>query len=229
MKLFNFSLRAQSAPCLVIASNGRSGSTLMFDALRAAQKRRQRWPKSKASFEIDLGPAALEPGSLVKTHDFPGGLKGKKDVKVLFCFGSAKASALSVYSALERFGREWVDQHFAHLHAQGSFEDLFRYDVLNQAEQMKQWATFQDVPVMCLNYEAIWSRQAEVAEFMGLDFTVPERTARAAKNIPDDILARAAAVYDPIDAVLDELPELFVASPEYAGVLEKLPKHRAAA
>ncbi|CUK16096.1 hypothetical protein RUE5091_03949 [Ruegeria denitrificans] len=201
----------------------------MFDALWKAQKRRRLWPKPKASFERELSQAALYPGNLVKTHDFPSGLRGRDDVKVLFCYGPTKASAFSVFSVLDRFGRDWINQHFANLHAEGTFEDLFKYDVLNQADQMRRWATFDDVPVLCLSYDAIWRRQSEVADFLDLNFTLPERTERAKKSIPEEILEQASAAYDPIDAVLSDLPELFVASPKYADILKRLPEHRPAA
>ncbi len=229
MILFKPGQRPKTNPCLIVASNGRSGSTLMFDALWKAQKRRRVWRKPKATFEMELAQAELHQGNLVKTHDFPSGLEGRDNVKVLFCYGPTKDSALSVYSVLGRHGRDWIRQHFAHLHAKGTFEDLFKYDVLNQAEQMRQWATFENVPVLCLSYDAIWRRQSEVADFLELNFTLPERTERAKKSIPDEILDQASAVYDPIDAVLSELPELFVASTKYANILNRLPSQLSAA
>ncbi|WP_171126876.1 MULTISPECIES: hypothetical protein [unclassified Ruegeria] len=223
MSKLTFGLNSKDDPCIIVASNGRSGSTLMFDALWVACKRRRWFRKPKAGFEPELATAELPAGSLIKTHDFPAGLKGRENVKVLFCFGPTKDSALSVYSALERFGRDWVDQHFEHLHAKGTFDDLFEFDVLNQVEQMRRWGTFQDVPVLCLSYDAIWRRQEDVQDFLGLKFTLPERAERARKSIPDEVLAKAAQVYDPIDRALADLPELFVASPDYESALSKLP------
>ncbi len=223
MSKLTFGLRTKNDPCIIVASNGRSGSTLMFDALWAACKRRHWFRRPTASFQESLASAPLTAGSLVKTHDYPDGLRGRENVKVLFCFGPTKASALSVYSAVERYGRDWVNQHFEHLHAKGPFDDLFKYDVLNQVEQLKQWGTFQEVPVLCLSYDAIWRRQNDVEDFLHLKFTLPERVERARKSIPDDLLAKASQVYDPIDEVVAELPELFLASPEHSDVLDRLP------
>ncbi|KUJ76237.1 hypothetical protein AVO45_13080 [Ruegeria marisrubri] len=210
-------------PCIVVASNGRSGSTLTYAALRKARNRRFWWKKQGFPFDARLKDAPLEPGTVTKTHDFPDALRGRDNVKVVFCFGSARDSALSVYSAMERYGPDWIADHFYHLHAKGGFDDLFRYDVLRQAEQVRAWATFEDVPVLCVHYDAIWRRQKDIAEFTGLNFTPPERKERAPKQIPQDLLRAASEVYDPIDAVLAELPEMFLSSKEMAGAVSKLP------
>lgn len=219
--MFKFGSLFQPAkqPCIIVSSNGRSGSTLMFDALRRINKR-----KTRALFEARLDKAALAPDTIVKTHDFPAALSGRTHVKTLFCFGSSRDSALSVYSALDRFGREWVDEHFYNLNASGSVEELFERDVLNQAEQIRQWATFEDTPVMCLNYDAIWTAKPEIESFLGLKFNLPERVQRTPKSIPQDIQTKASTVYDPIDAVIRELPGVFMASKSYATLLDKLPR-----
>lgn len=209
--------------CIVVASNGRSGSSLTYDTLRKARNRRFWCKKQDYIFEARLQDAPLVPGTITKTHDFPDALRGRRNVRVVFCFGSTRDSALSVYSALERFGPKWIEDHFFHLAAKGTFDDLFRHDVLRQAEQVQRWATFEDVPVLCLRYEAIWRRQQEIADFTGLKFDPPQRRKRTPKEIPEEILQAASAVYNPIDEILAELPDIFPASRDMEETVAKLP------
>ncbi len=207
-----------------MASNGRSGSTLMYEALREARVQDTWWKKKAGTiFEPRLDQASLSYGTVVKTHDFPDALRGRRDVKVVFCFGPTRDSALSVYSTLERFGADWVEEHLYHMNAKGPFEDLFKYDVLRQAEQVREWATFEEVPVLCVHYDAIWRRQKDISEFIGLEFELPDRVGREPKQVSEEILAAASNVYDPIDAVLSELPEVFLASRKFKPIVDRLP------
>ncbi|WP_170436174.1 hypothetical protein [Ruegeria arenilitoris] len=220
------SLSSGSKPdkCIIVASNGRSGSTLTYQAIREALALRDSSAANSSRFVARLKEATFEAPLVYKTHDFPDALAKKPcNVRVLFCFGSAKDSAFSVYSAMDRYGAEWVSKHFYNLHATGTFDDLFKKDVLQQARQIKEWATFEDVPVMCVHYDAIWDYKAEISEFIGMEFQPPARKDREPKRIPDDLCLAANQVYDPIDRVIGELPKVFLASKEYKETVDKLP------
>ncbi len=223
---FSYALSGDRMPdqCIIVASNGRSGSTLTFKTIRQSFRKRNKKRADQASFVARLKEADLCPPSLYKTHDFPDVLtSGPKQVRVVFCFGPTKDSALSVYSAKERYGQDWLDTHFYNLHATGNYDELFRRDVLQQARQIKEWATFEDVPVLCVRYDAIWDHQRDIANFTGFEFVPPARTERAPKNIPAALLEAANSVYDPIDKVVAELPSCFVASKGFTPIADKLP------
>ena len=219
-----FDTRPKPDKCIIVASNGRSGSTLTFKAIRAAMGARDIRLERNAVFVSRLDGTPLTAPFVYKTHDFPDALaSGPENVRVVFCFGSTKDSTISVYSAMERYGPEWVKKHFYNLHATGAFEDLFKRDVLQQARQIRDWVTFEKVPVLCVHYDAIWDNTAEISEFIGLDFIPPERRQREPKTIPEDIRVGADKIYDPIDQVVDELPKIFVASRQYAEIVDRLP------
>ncbi|WP_170762417.1 hypothetical protein [Ruegeria lacuscaerulensis] len=221
---YAFSNNKMPDHCIIVASNGRSGSTLTFNTLQESFRRRSVRRAEQAAFVARLKDADLSPPSLYKTHDFPDVLASKPEgVRVIFCFGPTKDSAFSVYSARERYGQDWLDTHFSNLNATGEFDDLFNRDVLQQARQIKEWATFVEVPVLCVRYDAIWDHQHEIAEFTGFAFVPPERIERAPKSIPAELLKAANTVYDPIDKVIAELPKCFVASKEFAPIVDKLP------
>ncbi|WP_170402517.1 SseB family protein [Ruegeria arenilitoris] len=216
----------QNAPknCVIVASNGRSGSTLTFLALAEALKEVDPVSANKVDFVARLSDTEFYAPCVYKTHDFPQPLSTwPENTRVVFCFGPTKDSAFSVFSAKERYGADWIDQHFYHLHATGTFDELFERDVLQQAKQIKEWITFEDVPVLCVRYDALWDHQETISRFTGLEFTPPKRRERTPKDIPEEFKTSADRLYDPIDEVIDQLPECFIASAQYKSVVDKLP------
>ncbi len=216
----------QNAPknCVIVASNGRSGSTLTFLALADTLKEIDPLSAKRVDFVARLSDTEFYTPCVYKTHDFPQPLSTwPENTRVVFCFGPTKDSAFSVYSAMERYGADWIDQHFYHLHATGTFDELFERDVLQQARQIREWVTFEDVPVLCVRYDALWDHQDTISRFTGLDFTPPKRRERTPKDIPEEFKASADQLYDPIDEVIDQLPECFIASAQYSSVVNKLP------
>ncbi|WP_170350545.1 MULTISPECIES: hypothetical protein [Ruegeria] len=216
----------QNAPenCVIVASNGRSGSTMTFLALADSLRDVDREAAKKSNFIARLDDATFHAPCVYKTHDYPQPLSSwPENTRVVFCFGSAKDSAFSVYSALDRYGADWIDLHFHHLHATGTYDELFQRDVLQQARQIKEWVTYEDVPVLCVHYDALWEYQETISRFTGLDFRPPERRERVPKDIPAELKAAADLVYDPIDDVIEHLPRCFVASKQYRMTVEELP------
>lgn len=211
--------------CVIVASNGRSGSTMTYEALLEGLRKRDVGAAKKATFIARLRDAQFSAPFLYKTHDFPDALKsGPENVRVVFCFGHTKDSTFSVYTAKDRYGPDWIRQHFYHLHATGTFNDLFAKDVLQQARQIREWTTFEGVPVLCVRYDAIWKYKDDIAKFTGLQFQPPERRAREPKQIPEELQQAASQIYDPIDKVIDALPDCFIASRSYESLVRKLPK-----
>ncbi|WP_282021611.1 hypothetical protein [Ruegeria faecimaris] len=210
--------------CVIVASNGRSGSTMTYHALRDALERLDPNLSGQASFVSRLDDATFQAPFLYKTHDFPQVLSNwSKDTRVVFCFGSTKDSTFSVYTAMEGYGPEWIKKHFYNLHATGTYDELFERDVLQQARQIKEWVTYDDIPVLCVHYNALWEYQDEISEFTGLKFVPAPRRERAEKDIPEDLRKAASQIYDPIDEVISQLPRCFVASPEMNEIVGKLP------
>lgn len=216
----------QNAPenCVIVASNGRSGSTMTFLALAKSLRRINRKAGKNSDFIARLSDATFHAPCVYKTHDYPQPLSSwPENTRVVFCFGSTKDSAFSVYSALDKNGADWINNHFFNLHAIGTYDELFERDVLQQARQIKEWVTFEDIPVLCVHYDALWEYQETISRFTGLNFTPPERQERAPKDIPAELKAAADLVYDPIDKVIVQLPRCFVASRQFRMTVEELP------
>jgi hypothetical protein len=208
-------------PCVIIASIGRSGSTLVFNTLKKEAKKTL-WRK-KSGLTPTLADAKLKTGTICKTHDFPDALVNvTKPVKAVFIFGSTLESAMSVHSCVDRFGPDWVAQHFKHLKSDGHANELFDYDALGLAKQVKSWSTFDSVPTLCVRYDALWRRAAEIAEFTNYNFELPEFKPRTEKQLNNVLLEKAQEIYGPLDDVVMALPEIFLASSSMAPQVSKL-------
>ncbi|GGB26460.1 hypothetical protein [Allosediminivita pacifica] len=226
----NFKEFVQSLPtkrdAIVVASFGRAGSTLVYDAVAEAMAQHRYHAAGGLSLKVakdeafDLGARKLRPGVVYKTHDYPDVLSGKKNVRALFLFGSAEEAALSVHAQKAARSEDWVKLHFEHLRRPYRYDDLLQEDVLGFRDQCVAWMSFEGVPVLCLRYEGLWDNIDTISEFCGLDVRLPKRRERAPKKVEPEALERARAVYGPLDNELAKLPDCFVASPEFGSRLK---------
>lgn len=127
-----------------------------------------------------------------------------------------------MHSCVDRFGPDWVALHFKHLKSDGHASELFQYDALGLAKQVKSWSTFDAVPTLCVRYDALWRRAAQIAEFTNYNFELPEFEPRTGKSLNNAMLEKAQEVYGPLDDVVMNLPEIFFASPSMAAQVSKL-------
>ena len=67
----------------------------------------------------DLSLKKFVNGVVYKTHGLANELPKNSNLKVIFIFGSASDSALSVYGCMEKKSRQWVEDHFNHMRANG--------------------------------------------------------------------------------------------------------------
>jgi len=153
---------------LIVASIGRSGSTLLWDAMRQSMAA-VRFPwNPKLGLKIvtdtawDLEDTAFAGGVVYKTHDLPRSSLAGTGAKVVFVFGPASEAALSVVSCRDRFGDTWIEEHFAHLHATGEFDELPVRDVLRFEEQFKGWLALSGVPRVMIHYDALWDHEEDL-------------------------------------------------------------------
>lgn len=209
------SLWPNRKPCVIVASIGRSGSSIVTGRLKRSAK--TVWLKKTAWFSPTLATAPLLPGTICKTHDLPDALTDRTEaVKALFIFGSTLDSALSVQSCIQRYGPDWGITHLKHLKSTGHIDDLFKYDVGGLGAQIKSWATFDGTPTLCVRYDALWDNTAEISRFTGYRFKLPVFKQRSPKQFDDTTMAQARRIYGPIDDIVMKLPPVFMAGPHMA-------------
>lgn len=202
---------------IIVASIGRSGSTLVYDAIADAMAAIQPAPlapiarRAVRDVAWDLGTARFRRGVCYKTHDLPGALSPQPDLRAVFLFGSAYDAAMSVHHAQGTRGPAWVAAHLGHLNAPGRIEDLMACDALGIGTHVRAWANCTAIPTLCLRYETLWQHADTLSTFCGLPVLLPPQRARSPKAIPADLRAKAHGVYAPIDEALAAMPDAFAA------------------
>lgn len=161
----------------------------------------------------------LKNGVVYKTHDYPSVRMREKAAKSVFLFGSMRESALSVISMRTKLGDPWVESHIEHLKSDATPATLLDGDALGLMRQCRAWVSYGEAPVLCMRYEALWDNMDQLADFTGLHPKLPVRRPGAPKDFDDDLLAAAKAVYDPLDARLERLPDCFIAGPQFGKLL----------
>jgi len=201
-------------PPLVVASMGRSGSTVVWDALREAVAT-ARFPRvlrreglrlvSDSAWSLERMHFA--PGVVYKTHGLAHELPHGTGAKVIFLFGSATDAALSVLACRDRYGPSWIEKHFEHLRADGPFEDLGQRDVLRFGEQIDAWIAKTGTQRLILHYEALWDHVGTLSEFAGVTVRLPPRRPRSgARAAESETAARVAETYAALDERIASLP-----------------------
>ena len=196
-------------PSILVASMGRSGSTVVFRSLYAASEAR---PEN--SFLETIAGTRFEPGAVYKTHDYPDALEGIGNVRAVFMFGSASEAARSVYFQEKIKGRAWIDKHFAHLKANRPFEELFERDVLRIADQLDAWTGCTHTPVLSLRFDALWDNVDILRRFTGLDVQLPPQRARRDKPLSPDLEEQCAATYGELDRRIAAMPAVILSGPQ---------------
>lgn len=181
---------------IVVASTGRSGSTLVFDTIaesfiRAYFPRMREIPfvgnrlASWSKCFIDrLSNMDDSPAPIKKTHALYSD-EYRDKAMYLFVYGPPLESAISVKSMTEKNGERWFQNHLYHLESKGTLDQLFTEDILRYEDQMRSWGNSSNRNVLCIHYSELWEREAELSEFLGFKITLPEKRARAAKQTPE--------------------------------------------
>ena len=203
-----------TVPPLIVASMGRSGSTLVWDALRRAVAMSRFPPPLQAQGlrlvsdqAWDLDCERFAPGVVYKTHGLAHELRNNSGARVIFLFGSATDAALSVLSCQDRYGPSWIEQHFKHLRATGPFSDLGMGDVLRFGEQLDGWIGKTGTPRLILNYDAVWDHVQTLSDFVGVPVQLPPRRPRLGASAANtETRARFAEAYAALDARIAAMP-----------------------
>jgi hypothetical protein len=183
---------------IVVASTGRSGSTLLVEALVESLIRSKfPWLTSEMmkrlirrlsnGFADRLSDVAEMSCPVIKTHDVLD-IVLPTEWKVIFIFGDPLESARSVERIAVERGYWWFEHHLYRLRSKGRLQDLFHADVLNYESQIRSWCDPQLPNVLLVPYDRLWDSVRGISEFVGFPVVLPKRMERARKvgNRPYD-------------------------------------------
>lgn len=206
-------------PPIIVASMGRSGSTIVWNAVAQAVATDRFKSLGHLGIKIvsdqawDLGKKKLLPGIVYKTHALADEFPRDSGAKVVFLFGSATDAALSVLSCERRYGLDWVKEHFMHVRASGPFEALGEYDVLRFGEQIEGWVGLSGVPRLILHYDALWEHQSTLSKFVGAPIELPRRQPRVGPSAANaNTRARFALAYRDLDERINRMQKCQILS-----------------
>lgn len=190
-KLF-VTLAYRGIPRIVIASTGRAGSTMLFDAI-AVNLVKQRFRISRKSRISDflkwfstgyidrIENLPDEPYLISKTHDLFSGSWGS-GYKFIFIYGDPLESALSVEKMVKNEGQQWFLEHQFHLRANGDYDDLFQKDVLAYQAQLENWLAQRDRNIVCIDFDDLWNNEERLSDLLGFEVELPKKRPRCEKS-----------------------------------------------
>jgi len=202
---------------ILISSMGRTGSTVVFDAVRHGVGRARLSVRPALGTRLvssdawDLSAHVLLPGMIYKTHDFSTSLPDRAaqgGIRAVFCFGRPSAAALSVLSCPQRYGADWVRRHLEHLRADGTLDDLRHRDPLRFGEQVEGWFSETRFPVLRVKYESLWDHPDALSDFIGCPVQLPIRRDRTPKAFDPVLTADIHRTFAELDARIDALPDI---------------------
>lgn len=203
---------------ILIASMGRSGSTLVWEAVRTAKSKKVLLPQKISQRVVsgnawDLSNIYLKPGIVYKTHALGHELNHHENVKVVFLYGPASDAALSVLSCRLRYGSDWITNHMKHLRASGNLDDIIKHDTFRFEEQIDSWLSKDGVSRVLINYEYLWSYETELSQFLDLEIKLPEKRNRESKVFLDQsVITQIKDNYSILDAKISKLPRFQILS-----------------
>lgn len=207
-------------PPIIVASMGRSGSTLVHDAIcQGLAKVRfgcggRLATRLVANYAWDLGSTSLHNGVAYKTHALAEELNGRSYAKIVFLFGSAVDSAVSVINVGKVKGDAWIESHSNHLRGEGGIEELAERDVLRFSDQLDGWTNLTLNSSIAMKYESLWHNQDSLSDFLGFPVALPLRRERSAKQVDSKVLERLHQTYAPLEARIAAMPDVICSGPK---------------
>ena len=181
-------------PRFVVASSGRSGSTMLFRAVASSFLHfrfggkfnswfLRRCRSAGSDFVDRIEDLCDRDVYFAKTHDTYHKISG--NVKIIFIYGDPLESALSVMKLVETKGHDWFLKHIEHLHGSGQFSEILQKDVLNYEGQIESWLGANDPDLFCVSFDHLWNKMDELSEFLGFTLVLPPKRNRVPKDRPD--------------------------------------------
>jgi len=177
---------------IVIASSGRSGSTMLADCVTASfiEHRFRRVPRTlrkiatRFAFEyVDRLEDVENNVPVVKTHDIYRA-STSRELRPIFVFGPALEAMVSAKQVATEKGSIWLEEHIFHLCGDGDPAKIYDEDVLNYQAQLESWSAADNV--FLVHYDDIWENADRLSDFVGFPLNLPPRKERRSKTKPAD-------------------------------------------
>lgn len=189
-------LLATNSRCILIASMGRAGSTVLFRAVKRgaannifSERISLLGEKLIADACWDLNKLFCSKNMVIKTHGLPTSNLLKYKPKVIFIYGSASDSIISILANKMKLGDNWYNDHLSHLGCKDTGLDITSNDALGFQNQIESWRNFIGVERLLVHYDELWHKEQLISDFCGFQIKLPERKERNSKHLISDLEA----------------------------------------
>ncbi len=178
---------------IVVASTGRSGSTLLFDAItehfvlnKFNLKKNSIIARSFISvsktFSGRLHDIVASGIPVHKTHDlFDSKYAGQ--AKYIFIYSDPLEATKSVEMMIEKCGWIWLEEHLYYLSSSGYVKDLYDKDILNYENQIVSWMSHERDNIFVIKFDDLWKKTDEISTYLGFKLCLPTRQERIKKSM----------------------------------------------
>jgi hypothetical protein len=174
--------RKKGCPSFLIASTGRSGSTMLSHYIMhisfKSKFRLKKVPRF-VFFPAFYGdkPKYL-PGAVYKTHSLSDQVPN--DVLSIFIYDDPVTTYESFYNCVKKYGESWGRQHLKNLGSQwqGSLFDK-EHDILNYEKQLESWKGKNNC--LIIRFTNLWDYEASINAFIGVSGSLPPKKKRSSK------------------------------------------------
>ena len=180
---------------IYVLSNGRSGSTMVFNALAVAMSNFYDLPRSLLTLtDWKFKNDGNMPG-IVKSHmPCPDGFAPKDGCKYVYVAGDPVDATLSLLSRLQEFGLRWMERHARHLGVDGeAIFSCLKQDSFNQCANIASWKkAAEKYPrhVIFISFDTLWDREDEISQFVGFECNFPKKRSRKSETIKDRLVIK---------------------------------------
>ena len=204
-----------SRPPIVVASIGRSGSSMLFRSILASHPNHRFHPSKRVVRKFtkrkawELKKTALKNNGVYKTHDLPCRVKHVQPLYI-FIFSTPSRAAISVVKrALTDDDPNWLDKHSKHLGKKATIESVIHGDALGFATQIDTWFNFEEAPVLVLKFEKLWENKEILERFLGFKIQLPHQRERTALDSAEYV-EKIKENYSFLDAAFKKHPDYFL-------------------
>jgi hypothetical protein len=186
-------LISKSPYAVVVASCGRSGSTMLTRALAQSAVRdvfhgfdgllpKKVAEKAVIEYAWRLDDTRLRPGFIYKTHDLPPE-RFFENERYIYTYSSPRQVIPSIIQKMSREGKKWIRQHAHHLNGNvNPRKKMIKDDSLNLINNIEKWIDIESNKVLCIEYDNIWNKKDEIHEFTGIDLKLPKKRSRSSST-----------------------------------------------
>lgn len=171
----------------IIASTGRSGSTMLFNSMIKSFRMKFGIPNLGRVVDNMYGTFVECPNltrkiqPIYKTHCLPNEIDFNQS-RTLFIYSCPIENVKSVYLRTKKDGINWFHEHQKNLRGVGEFKNIFKDDILNYKTQIGLWLSIKHENCRVVNLKDLWDEQVELSEFLDLDLRIPNKRPRLADD-----------------------------------------------